>query len=311
MSESKESEDLYKSKENALTVWPSVSRMLFTKRNKRYRLAVFLDYDGTLTPIVNSPDKAILSDSMRKDIRKLSKKYVTSIVTGRRFDNIYNLIRLNTLYYAGSHGFDIRGPRSGSMEILKQVADDYRPSLQGYYKAIKQELLSIEGSLVEDHDFCICVHYRNVDESLVESLKSKVHTEIQKWGNLQVKYGKKVIEARPFLEWGKGHAVLWLLKQMQNERKLKRKHHKAEDEEEAEIVPIYVGDDTSDEDAFKAISTFPRFVSIHVKGAVPFITAAPYVVENVLEVQRFLRRLMTLRSSLKSPPLKPHKMAKQ
>eukprot|EP00456_Euglypha_rotunda_P027115 TRINITY_DN2171_c0_g1_i4.p1 TRINITY_DN2171_c0_g1~~TRINITY_DN2171_c0_g1_i4.p1 ORF type:complete len:313 (-),score=37.60 TRINITY_DN2171_c0_g1_i4:11-949(-) len=262
-------EDMYKGKENALVMWPNVRRVLFTKRNKRYRLAVFLDYDGTLTPIVDCPTKAILSTSMRKDIRTLAQKYSTAIVTGRKFSNIHNLLRLDHLYYAGSHGFDIRGPRSGSLEILKQVADDFLPSLQGFLKVMKEELQSIEGTLVEDNQYCICVHYRNVEEDMVDLVKSKVHKEIQNWGNLQIKCGKKVMEARPRLDWGKGHAVLWLLKQMQNEKKLKRK---GSDDDESEIIPIYIGDDVSDEDAFKAISTRPRFVSIHVKGAVPFVT---------------------------------------
>ena len=71
---------------------------------------VFLDYDGTLTPIVSDPDAATLSDHMRDAVGKLSDKATVAIVSGRAREKLRNFVQLPELYYAGSHGFDIDGP---------------------------------------------------------------------------------------------------------------------------------------------------------------------------------------------------------
>ena len=73
-------------------------------------LAVFTDYDGTLTPIVSDPDAATLSDHMRDAVGKLSDKATVAIVSGRAREKLRNFVQLPELYYAGSHGFDIDGP---------------------------------------------------------------------------------------------------------------------------------------------------------------------------------------------------------
>ena len=71
---------------------------------------MFLDYDGTLTPIVSDPDAATLSDHMRDAVGKLSDKATVAIVSGRAREKLRNFVQLPELYYAGSHGFDIDGP---------------------------------------------------------------------------------------------------------------------------------------------------------------------------------------------------------
>ena len=71
---------------------------------------VFLDYDGTLTPIVSDPDAATLSDHMRDAVGKLSDRATVAIVSGRAREKLRNFVQLPELYYAGSHGFDIDGP---------------------------------------------------------------------------------------------------------------------------------------------------------------------------------------------------------
>ena len=79
-------------------------------RAGRRQLVVFLDYDGTLTPIVSDPDAATLSDHMRDAVGKLSDKATVAIVSGRAREKLRNFVQLPELYYAGSHGFDIDGP---------------------------------------------------------------------------------------------------------------------------------------------------------------------------------------------------------
>lgn len=79
-------------------------------RAGRRQLVVFLDYDGTLTPIVSDPDAAILSDQMRSAVGKLAERATVAIVSGRAREKLRNFVQIPELYYAGSHGFDIDGP---------------------------------------------------------------------------------------------------------------------------------------------------------------------------------------------------------
>ncbi len=93
-------------------------------RAGRRQLVVFLDYDGTLTPIVSDPDAATLSDHMRDAVGKLSDKATVAIVSGRAREKLRNFVQLPELYYAGSHGFDIDGPGGilAASSILSCVA---------------------------------------------------------------------------------------------------------------------------------------------------------------------------------------------
>jgi len=79
---------------------------------------VFLDYDGTLTPIVSDPDAAILSDQMRSAVGKLAERATVAIVSGRAREKLRNFVQIPELYYAGSHGFDIDGPNGCGRRLL-------------------------------------------------------------------------------------------------------------------------------------------------------------------------------------------------
>ncbi|TYI17053.1 hypothetical protein ES332_A08G298300v1 [Gossypium tomentosum] len=77
---------------------------------KGKRIALFLDFDGTLSPIVDNPDFAFMSTNMRATAAKVAKYFPTAIISGRSRDKVYNFVGLADLYYAGSHGMDIMGP---------------------------------------------------------------------------------------------------------------------------------------------------------------------------------------------------------
>ncbi len=74
------------------------------------KIVFFLDYDGTLTPIVSRPELAVISSDMQDTVKKLSQKYITAIVSGRMREDVEKLVGISGLIYAGSHGFDIKGP---------------------------------------------------------------------------------------------------------------------------------------------------------------------------------------------------------
>jgi trehalose 6-phosphate phosphatase len=86
-------------------------RIIEEARGKQ--IVMFLDYDGTLSPIVDDPDRAFMTSKMRRTVKKMAKCFPTSIVTGRCIDKVYSFVKLAELYYAGSHGMDIKGPTKG------------------------------------------------------------------------------------------------------------------------------------------------------------------------------------------------------
>jgi trehalose-phosphatase len=233
------------------------------------QLAVFLDYDGTLTPIVSRPDQAVLMDSTRAILRTLAAKIPVAILSGRELKDVRQRVNIDTIIYSGSHGFDIAGPR----ELRREVATEFLPKLDNAEKELGKDLVEIPGACLERKRFSIAAHYRNVKESdvaKVERAVSKVaagHRELRKMA------GKKVYELLPDINWDKGNAVLWLLDKLGLERP----------------NPIYIGDDRTDEDAFHALEQ--RGVGILVSEQ-PRPTAASYSLRNPTEVQRFLHELV-------------------
>uniref|UniRef100_A0A453KQC7 trehalose-phosphatase n=1 Tax=Aegilops tauschii subsp. strangulata TaxID=200361 RepID=A0A453KQC7_AEGTS len=82
--------------------------------SKGKQIVMFLDYDGTLSPIVDDPDAAFMSETMRMAVRSVAKHFPTAIVSGRCRDKVFDFVKLAELYYAGSHGMDIKGPAKSS-----------------------------------------------------------------------------------------------------------------------------------------------------------------------------------------------------
>jgi trehalose 6-phosphate phosphatase len=235
-------------------------------------LAVFLDYDGTLTPIVSDPEKALLSDSMRQTLRALAARAPVAILSGRDLDDICQRVDIGTVVYGGSHGFDIAGPRG----LRKQVAAEFLAAMDTAENELRKMLACIPGTLVERKRFSVAAHYRNVDESDVAQVERIVNQVAAHRRKLRKIDNKKVYELQPDIDWDKGKAVLWLLEALGLEQD--------------DVRPVYIGDDRTDEDAFRALEQ--RGAGILV-GEQPRPTAARYSLKNTAEVQHFLRALIS------------------
>jgi trehalose-phosphatase len=234
------------------------------------QLAVFLDYDGTLTPIVSHPEKAFLSNSMRQALQSLAMQAWVAILSGRDLDDVRQRVDIATITYGGSHGFDIAGPRG----LRKEVATQFLPKLDVAEKELGKQLAGIPGVHVERKRFSIAAHYRKVSEGDLPKMEEAVSEIAARHRELRRMQGKKVYELLPDIDWDKGKAVLWLLETLGLER--------------AKVRPIYIGDDRTDEDAFRALGR--RGVGILVSEQ-PRSTAARYALKNPAEVERFLREL--------------------
>jgi trehalose-phosphatase len=217
---------------NALERRDEISRRIEGKK-----LVVFLDYDGTLTPIRERPDLAVLSSDMRRTIRELAAHCTVAIVSGRNLDDITNMVEIDSLIYAGSHGFDIKAADGKS--IRRQEGAEFRERLEEVEKILRQKLAPISGALIETKQSSIAAHYRMVAEEDVSKVFAIVADILAAYPDLRVTPGKMVYEIQPRLDWDKGKAVLWLLDVL--------------DLSEPGVVAFYFGDDITDEDAFKAI----------------------------------------------------------
>ena len=237
------------------------------------QLAVFLDYDGTLTAIVSDPKKALLSDSMRQTLQTLAMRVSLAVLSGRDLDDIRKRVAIDAIVYAGSHGFDIAGPRG----LRRQEATKFLPTLDAAEKELREKLAGIAGAFIERKRFSIAAHYRKVNENDFPELEDAVSEVVARHRELRRMEGKKVYELLPCIDWDKGKAALWLLEN------LGLKHGK--------VRPIYIGDDRTDEDAFRALEQ--RGVGILVSEE-PRATAANYSLKDPSEVERFLRELALL-----------------
>ncbi len=237
-----------------------------------HRLAVFLDYDGTLTPIVSHPEDAWLSESMRQTLRSLAARVPVAILSGRDLDDVRGRVYVDGIVYAGSHGFDI----AGAGGLRRELGAAYLPVLDTAETELREALDEIPGAQLERKHFSVAAHYRNVNENDASRVALAVDAVAARHRELRRMDGKKVYELLPDIDWNKGKAVLWLLETLGLEGR--------------NALPIYIGDDRTDEDAFRAIDQ--RGIGI-VVAEQSQSTAARYSLKNPDEVERFLRALTT------------------
>ncbi|XP_030541496.1 probable trehalose-phosphate phosphatase 4 isoform X2 [Rhodamnia argentea] len=265
---------------SALSMFEEITRASMGKK-----IVMFLDYDGTLSPIVEDPDRAFMSQEMREAVKDTATFFPTAIVSGRCRDKVYSFVQLTELYYAGSHGMDIKGPprscsngnKDGDL-VLCQPASEFLPMIDEVYKTLVESTKSIPGARVETNKFCLSVHFRCVDEKSWDALAEQVKLVLSGYPKLKLTSGRKVLEIRPTIEWDKGKALEFLLEAL---------GFAASDDD---VLPIYIGDDRTDEDAFKVLRQRGRGVGILV-SKVPKETSASYSLEEPSEVRRFLCRL--------------------
>lgn len=236
-------------------------------------LVVLLDYDGTLTPIVEDPGAAVMADDMRDMVSRLADRHTVAIISGRDLDELRRLVGVESAYYAGSHGFDLAGP--GDWRRRPGQGEAFLPDLDAAEEALRERLAGIAGHQVERKSFAIAVHHRNVADADLGPLERVVDQVIAAHDRLRKGRGKKVLQVQPDTPWDKGRAVQWLLR------------HLALDG--PEVLPIYIGDDRTDEDAFRALAG--RGLGIAVRDG-ERNTSADYSLSDPAQVRRFLDYLL-------------------
>ena len=240
------------------------------------------DYDGTLTPIVSRPVDAILSSEARDKLNQLSERpnFSVGIISGRSLSDIKMMVGLKGIYYAGNHGLEIEGP---GLNFVSPPARDAQSQIKDLSGQLSARLGSIEGVIIEDKGLSLSVHYRLVKEGEEKTIGDIFHQITTPWlneGKIRVTSGKKVWEVRPPIDWNKGKAVETIIREIKKSPESKQP------------LALYLGDDTTDEDAFKVLH-YPKGWSIFVGPENPS-SNADFFLNSTSEVLTFLSRLLEI-----------------
>jgi len=237
------------------------------------RLALFLDYDGTLTRLRRHPSEAVLSPEMREALEACAARDDTdvTIVTGRALEDVREMVDIAGLAFAGNHGLEISG---GGLEPFRhEDLVHYRDRLSELSSALGATCRG--GAWVEEKGASLTLHFREVDLAQHERIISEARELIQAAG-FQARDAHCAVEARPPIGWDKGHAVLHVLRLRYGPAW------------SANVRAIYAGDDHTDEDAFRVLSGLG--VTFRVGGA-EYSTAASRTLSDVSAVQALVRWL--------------------
>jgi alpha,alpha-trehalase len=253
--------------EHALKNWERIQDRI---RKSRF-FPLLLDYDGTLTPIVSRPDLAVCSPEIKLLLERLGNlpNVYLAIISGRALEDIREKVGLPKITYVGNHGLSIQNPAGIHKKRLS-------PERQREFEKIRQELKDllgqIPGVLFEDKGLILAIHYRNSRKEDIPRIRQVVEKKAEetkeRW---QISHGKMVSEVRPKFDFDKGQAVRSLLKGFSPQG----------------LLPFYLGDDQTDEDAFRVIKG--QGITVYI-GTGQANSEAEYNLQSPMEVEIFLRR---------------------
>jgi trehalose-phosphatase len=203
-----------------------------------------LDFDGTLTRIAATPDKCFLPEAVKKSLRKIAGNAAVQLafISGRRLKDLKTRVGIKKVIYSGNHGLEVEGP---GIAFKPFIVPGYQRIVTGIKRELARKAATIPGVWVEDKGLTISLHYRLAAKPDVPAVKKMFRETVGPYlsvNALKVKSGKMVVEVMPPVEWDKGKVVRWLWSQ-----RFSAAQRKAG-------VPLYVGDDITDEDAFRAIA---------------------------------------------------------
>ena len=251
------------------------------------RPAFFFDFDGTLSEIVDDPDAATLVPGAAKALTSLAALYPVAVLSGRGLSDIRERIGIPGLWYAGSHGFEMVSPDGSAYS--NETAAAAVPALETAAADLAGRFAAIEGVAVEHKRYAVAVHYRNAAAHAAPSISAAVH-DIGRQLGLKVTTGRKVIELRPDIDWDKGRTLRWIVDRITGQEPL---------------LPIFIGDDLTDEDAFDAVlHDGIGIVARHTEDG-DRATGARYSLDDPNRVREFIERLVRQcdidRQTLSSP----------
>ena len=253
------------------SVWPMLRRRI---RSKRIKLLI-LDFDGTLTAIVKTPQAVVLEKKTKEVLIRLSRSpsYRLAIVSGRSLKSLMSFFRVKNIFYAGNHGLEMKGEKL-RLFLKAKEAKELKALVWLLGEKLKKDFARVPGVIIEDKNYTLSLHYRNISREHYLFFKQEVDRFRKQYAHwpLVWREGKKVWEVRPGVKWGKGEAALYLAKKFPR------------------ALPIVIGDDVTDEDMFKTLKH--RGITIRVGRSKKSL--ADYYLKSSRDVRTFLGELCLL-----------------
>ena len=234
------------------------------------RPAFFFDFDGTLSTIVDQPGTATLVDGAAEALRALAALYPVAVLSGRDLADIVDRVGIPGLWYAGSHGFEILCPDGTNHS--NEAAAQAIPVLERAAAELTEHLRADVGVSVEHKRYAVAVHFRNAGPDAASTVTAAVH-DVGKRNGLRVTSGRKVVELRPDVDWDKGKTLQWIAGEMTGD---------------GALLPIFVGDDLTDEDAFDAVLNDGIGIVVRHSEDGDRATAARYCLDDPRRVREFI-----------------------
>ncbi|XP_022227831.2 probable trehalose-phosphate phosphatase C [Drosophila obscura] len=212
--------------------------------NSQNKLAILLDYDGTLAPIADNPSKTQMPVELEKTLHKLAKhpQIFLAVISGRGLKDVQAHVSIDGTTYAGNHGLEIEYPDGSrhDYELPAEIKKNYTDMVRELKEKVEKN-----GAWVEDKRVSLTYHYRDTPVELKDALK-QLATEICLRYGFRANQAHEAIEAKPPVNWNKGEAALYILKQ-----KFGDNWHK-------DVRVVFAGDDTTDEDAMRVLQGLGR-----------------------------------------------------
>lgn len=239
------------------------------------RPAVFFDFDGTLSDIVDDPDAARPVAGATEALAKLADGCPVAVLSGRDLADVTNRVGVPGIWYAGSHGFELTAPDGTHHQ--NDAAAAAIPVLEQAAARLRDQLGGIPGVVVEHKRFGVAVHYRNAERDRVGEVLAAVRAAGRR-DALRVTTGREVIELRPDLDWDKGKTLRWVIDHL----------HRAGS---GSLTPVYLGDDITDEDAFDAVHDDGVPILVRHSDDGDRATAALFALDSPARAAAFTDRL--------------------
>lgn len=249
------------------------------KKIKGKHLLLFLDFDGSLTPIMDSPDEVKLSPDTKKILESFrdNKRCDVVVISGRQLRDLKKRVSVPGLICVGNHGFEAEGP---GFDFIEHSAEKCVPLMRRLKAKLSDALKKYKGAEIENKKYSLSVHYRLVKNENIAAVWNAFENVVGAYvssGKVIMAQGKMVWEVRPPVDWNKGKIVLRILDKMKKKKR-------------GSVLPVYIGDDRTDEDAFLALKD--KGCTVKVGRTLGTKSFAKCFVEDTESVSRLLKDIL-------------------
>jgi len=257
-----------------LYVFDNLSEIL-GKIKSHEKVLLCMDHDGTIAEVITTLIASRITKSMRNTLHSLSQntRIHLAIISGRTIDNLREVVNIKSdnIFYAGNHGFEIEGAGINYTFNDKDALEKIRVITE----EMDKKFSNVDGLVFEKKIFTTSFIWSAVTPEKQESIRNEILEALQKYKDIRIVEGKKLFNIRPDVNINKGIAINIIGNHFYKNGW--RKH----------ITVIYIGDDNSDEDAFKILED--KDIGIVVNEIPPEDTNAGYYLKSVKEVEDFLK----------------------